>query len=193
LGLVTLRDPGVEALEMTAFASQELKALIGPVRVRIHPSAALVLTDNNMLQSASFFLTYMTPGATLVNVSGSLGVGGELLASRVELEDQVPIVGGVFPVCMEGRVVELGTNHNLGLLVRSISRGRQIVQPYLDGLADPSTLLVTYDPTSVLIFVDDDQQVSPLELSPGQEIALKFRSFQGEPFLSWRMSIASDG
>lgn len=191
LGLVQARDTGTLRIDIDGFASENLEALIGPIEVQLTPFAALVGIDNYLFAQAAFFLTYLVPGSTIVDLRGSLGDKGRFLATRVELEDQVPQVGGVFPVMLEGRVLEQGTNFDLKLLLSSIPRGRSTVQPYLDGLVDPNTVLVTYNPGLSLFFVGENNPVSPTVLREGQDLTLKFQVFQGQPFPSWRADIKS--
>ena len=191
LGLVRQRDTGTGRIVMDAFASQDRIAPIGRVDVQVAPLARLVDTNNQLSLNPSFFLTFMTPGSTLIDVAGSLGAHGELSARRVELEDQVPQIGGVFPVMLEGRVVEVGPSFTIRLQLRDIPRGRSLVQPYIDAQPDPSTVLISYDPTLALFFVGQNQLISPDNLAVGQDLVVKSRSFSGAPFPAWRMDITS--
>lgn len=185
LALVRDRDFATGELTVDVFADQALSALIGRVTTTIAPDALLVDGQSFVQTYLPFYLTSLTPGAAVVDLAGTLGSGGRLSVSCVELEDQNgTTVSSQFPLKVAGRIVEITSPYVLKLQVRDVKRGEQLIgplegAPILDVLIDPQ----------LGIFFDGEDLVNPATLVPGIDLDLKSQQLSLSPLVARRVGV----
>ncbi len=148
----------------------------------------MLLNTDVEIASPDYFFTFMTPGATFLDIHAMLGEGGELFPVRLELEDQNGIAGGVFPVRVTGRLMSVATNLVIDVELKNVVRGGAFVEPYLLRTGNRSTLTIHAYPQSTLVFTGGERMTLG-DLRIGQDVDLKFRSFYGEPLFVDRVGI----
>lgn len=190
MGLVRHRDTGTGEMRVDVFADQLLEASIAEIEVDVPETTLLVNNNNFILGHVPYFFTFLIPGSTILDLHGALGAGGILRTSRVEIEDQVPVVGLVFPVKLEGRIFSFVSSTVFEFEIRNIDRGGALVETYLDNLDAPRTIDVALTPQLNLYFIDGNQLAEFSELRVGLDVTIKFSSFSGAPFPAYRMDIA---
>ena len=187
-GRASKRDAARGRLGIDAFAGALGGVSVGAASMHVDDSTLLVLATDVAIASPAYFFTFMTPGATLVDVHASLGREGQILPYRLEIEDQNGIAGGVFPVRITGRIRSVSQNLVIDVEIHDIVRGRVFVEDYLNRIGNPPSLSMSISPQLTLAF-EGNRLVDAAALQAGDEVDLKFRGFQGQPLLVDRVSI----
>ena len=182
IGIVRARDLANQMLEVELFADQNLNASIGTINVRVPDGTLLVDTLDFIQNSVPFFFTYLTPGLSIIDVNGVLGPEGEVIATRIELEDQNgTVVLPHFPLKLRGRVEEQLSSTVFRVRVRDVLRGSSAV-------TTGSVLDVAID-TQVGLFFSDSVLGAASDIAPGLEVELKSRQLSTSPVFVRRVAL----
>jgi Domain of unknown function (DUF4382)/Domain of unknown function (DUF5666) len=187
-GVVQSFDSVNQTLLMQAYVDDDLIVPLGPVTVTVDGSTALFNDDNQAFASTAAFFSYLVTGSTLLEVHGNLSADGQVIATKIEVEDQVGgISGGNTLVRIEGIVTDLDEG-SFELLIQEIVKGAAVAQPVLNKIGNPSTITVSYDQSTVFKF-DSEALTTSASLSIGQEVKAKFATFSSEPFPAFEVEI----
>lgn len=188
-GVVTSVDAGASTLRLNAFADGDLAIPLGDVEVLVNGSTALVGDNDVPFADAPSFFAFLVPGQSLLEVHGNLGSNGSVVASRIEVEDQIGgLGGGDTLVRIEGLVQNLNPAGSFDLLIQEIEKGQSVASGVLAQLGNPSSIGVSFD-GSTQFFFDDDVPTTSGSLANGQEIDARFAAFQSEPFAAFEIEI----
>lgn len=185
-GTVQSIDAADDRFVIAAFADGDQTVALGDVTVHVLPGTLLLDDNGNDFASQGAFFGALGVGTTLLEIHGNL-VAGRIDATRVEVEDGGG--GDAYVVKIDGRVSNLDAlAGSFDLLVIEVEKGSSIATPVLAGLADPSTIHVVYDPSTV--FLSDDHTVTTAAaLADGQRVKVKFATFVNEPFSATRIEV----
>ncbi|MFT5049730.1 MAG: hypothetical protein ACI8QZ_001123 [Chlamydiales bacterium] len=186
-GRVRSIAPANQTLDVDALVDDDGLIALSPATVRLGAATVLVDENGTLFPSQEAFFAMLQPAQTLVEVHGALGVDGELIATRIEIEDQAAGAGTTQRVEIEGLVLNLGIGV-FDLLIREVEKGAPIVAPVLASLGNPPSLPITFDiPTR--IFAQDGGPVGISSLFIGQEVDVEFPLFAAQPFAASEIEI----
>lgn len=175
-GLVTAENEAGGEFTVSGFADDEQLVALGPVFVTILPTTLFLDETGTQLDSTEFF-TAVTANQTFVEISGSLSTDGDLVADRVEIEDQTG--GGSDLVRIEGTILEVGLGTFM-LRVIQVEDGGAIADPILDGIGS-SDIEVAHDVDTVFV-IGRDELSDSTSLVLGRRVKVEFCTFATEPF-----------
>jgi hypothetical protein len=177
-GIVRSADALAGTLVLDAFVDDQQTIPLGEVTVQVGPSALLLDDDGTVFSSRDAFFAALVPDTTLLEVHGALSADGQVDATRIEVEDGIG--GGSALVRIEGLIVGLGAS-DLELLIIEIEDGAAVAAPVLAALGDPSSILCSFDASTVFL-LEEDQLTTSASLAVGQEVKARFLEFASEPF-----------
>jgi len=174
VGLPTAR------LEVLAYADGDMQVPLGTLTLQLSNATHAWSEDDTLYQTLPAFLASLVEGESLLEVHGNLRREGEVDVARIEVENRQG--GMAAPVKIEALVASVESEWDFRVLVREIESQREVAEAVLESLGSPSRIDVTYDELTLLL-LDDEVQSEGVQIAVGQELKLKFASFDGEPFL----------
>lgn len=176
---VTEIDELAQLLTVEAFADDAQSVSLGEWFVRTH-STQLFLDVDGTTPDTALFYDELLAGQTLLEVHGTLGPDGEIVATRLDIEDHSGGAGSSDLVAIEGTIVGLDAS-SFDLRVNDIDDGAPVAGPIIAGLPNSSVIDVSFDGGTVFILGETIVSDSTA-LSVGRSVEVRFCTFGTPPF-----------
>jgi hypothetical protein len=180
-GTVVFKDLAAFTVLVDGFVGDPPLA-IGRVTINVPETGVVLLDDDNLPLTRDQFFAAIVDG-TLLEVDGSLGLGGALDATQITIEDAASLGA----VRIAGVILSLGTG-TFDLRVAEIKDGADVAQPVIDDLPDPTQITVAHDGSTVFLF-DGGGLTDASALAVGKEVQVRFSDFMASPFPAGEIEI----
>ena len=184
---VTAFDELAGRLTVESFADDAQAVSLGE-RIVHTDTTVLFLGIDASVRSAAQFYAELVAGQTLLRLHGTLGPAGDLVATRIDIEDHASGAGSVDVVCIEGIVVGLGANA-FELRLAEIDDGGVLAEPIIAALPDQAVLDVSFDAGTVFVLGNTDL-VDASALEVGRRVEVRFCSFATSPFAACLVDVS---
>jgi hypothetical protein len=159
----------------------------GRIDLLIDDQTVLFDDNSNVFSQEATFFAAAVPG-TRVEADGLLRDGGVFLATYVKIENDIDDVAKI-----EGTITQLDlVSSILRLRIKEVEKGRELVNPVLQGLGNPAEIDVDFLRASFLLEDSNPRTASPSDLAIGQEVKVKFSAFLTPPFPAQEIEIEDE-
>lgn len=190
-GLVKGFSTNNKTVNVQAYVDDDLQISLGLVKVEIAPTTLLVDDDGTVFPNSNAFFAMLVHNQTLLEVHGLLDGQGDVVATKIEIEDQSAGVGSSNQVKIEGLVLALDSD-SFELAIAEIEKAAAIALPVLASYGNPGSIEVSYN-ANTKFYLDSNTPTTAASLAVGQKVDVRFSSFSVQPFPAAKVEIESDG
>jgi len=184
---VTAFDEPSGRLTVESFADDAQAVPLGERSVHTDATALFLGLDGSVRSSAQFYAE-LVPGRTLLRLHGTLGSGGDLEATRIDIEDHAGGAGSLDAVCIEGTVTGLSAN-GFELRLEGIEDGAVLAEPIIAALVDQAVIDVSFDAGTVFV-LGRTVLADASALEVGRRVEVRFCSFATSPFAACLVDVS---
>jgi len=174
-------------LTVESFADDAQAVTLGERTVHTDTTVLFLGLDGSVRSAAQFY-DELVAGRTLLRLHGTLGSGGDLAATRLDIEDQAGGAGSLDAVCIEGTVTGLSAN-GFELRLEGIDDGAVLAEPIIAALVDQAVIDVSFDAGTVFV-LGRTALTDASALEVGRRVEVRFCSFATSPFAACLVDVS---